>query len=239
MIVVFFVTSADSGARVVNMLASHGKDDTPAWQRVYWTGSIGLVAAILLVAGGLPSLQTAAIASALPFSIVLIFAIWGLIRALRADLAKRDALIVQTVADSNTPWQDRLDNLFHYATKQSVADFQQTVVVPAFQSFAAELENKGLKVKVAADHAPESVRIEVYHGDELDFAYSVRADERPLPDNNLGLEGAIESEKYWRAEVHLSEGGQDYDIMGWNQEQVVNDLLAQYERHLNYLHIVR
>ena len=40
-------------------------------------------------------------------------------------------------------------------------------------------------------------------------------------------------------EVHLAEGGQDYDVMGWSQEQIIVDILNQYEDHLHFLHTVR
>ena len=43
---------------------------------------------------------------------------------------------------------------------------------------------------------------------------------------------------YYRAEVFLNEGGQDYDIMGWTEEEVIGDILDQYERHRQYLHMV-
>ena len=79
LVIVFFVTSADSGALVVNMLSSHGRDDTPLWQRIFWCFLIGVVAIALLLAGGLGSLQTAVIASALPFSAILLIAMYGLI----------------------------------------------------------------------------------------------------------------------------------------------------------------
>ena len=45
--------------------------------------------------------------------------------------------------------------------------------------------------------------------------------------------------KYYHAEVHLREGGQDYDIMGWSLPSIINDVLDQYERHLHFLHAVR
>ena len=45
--------------------------------------------------------------------------------------------------------------------------------------------------------------------------------------------------EYWRAEVHLMEGGQSYDLMGRSREQVIADVLAQYERHLHYLDLIR
>jgi choline/glycine/proline betaine transport protein len=43
---------------------------------------------------------------------------------------------------------------------------------------------------------------------------------------------------YYRAEVHLNEGGQDYDIMGWAEEDIIADMIDQYERHRHFLHIV-
>ncbi len=64
MVIVFFVTSADSGALVVDMLASSGHSHSPLWQRIFWSVSIGVVAITLLLANGLKALQTATIASA-------------------------------------------------------------------------------------------------------------------------------------------------------------------------------
>lgn len=77
MVVVFFVTSADSGALVVDQLASGGAESTPVWQRIFWSTLMGVVAIALLLADGLQALQTATIASALPFSIILLLALWG------------------------------------------------------------------------------------------------------------------------------------------------------------------
>jgi choline/glycine/proline betaine transport protein len=89
MVVVFFVTSADSGALVVDMLASSGHDHSPLWQRIFWSVCIGVVAIALLLANGLKALQTATIASALPFSIILLASIWGLFKALSLDATRR------------------------------------------------------------------------------------------------------------------------------------------------------
>ena len=85
MVILFFVTSADSGSLVIDMLASGGQTETPLWQRVFWASSTGVVAIALLISGGLAALQTATIASALPFSVVLLIAIWGLFKALHID----------------------------------------------------------------------------------------------------------------------------------------------------------
>ncbi|MNV94388.1 High-affinity choline transport protein [compost metagenome] len=49
----------------------------------------------------------------------------------------------------------------------------------------------------------------------------------------------LRNRRYYRAEVHLSEGSQDYDLMGYTKEQIINDILDQYERHMQFLHLVR
>ncbi len=72
LVAIFFVTSSDSGSLVVDMLASGGTTDPPKWSRVLWAVLEGLVAIALLLAGGLTALQTGAIATALPFSVVMI-----------------------------------------------------------------------------------------------------------------------------------------------------------------------
>ena len=98
MVIVFFVTSADSGAMVVDTLASGGVANTPVWQRIFWASLMGVVAIALLLAGGLSALQTVTIASALPFSVILLISIYGLLKALRRDLTKRESLSMATIA---------------------------------------------------------------------------------------------------------------------------------------------
>ena len=79
------------------------------------------------------------------------------------------------------------------------------------------------------------------HGDEVDFQYLVTGHEHPLPGEALAgdNEPKPSERNYFRAEVHLNEGSQDYDIMGWTQQQIVHDLLEQYEKHLHFLHVLR
>lgn len=89
-IVLFFVTSADSGALVVNMLASGGNPEPPVWSRVFWTFAMGTVAIALLVASGegtqaLTTLQTVAVLIALPFSLVMLAMCVALVRTFRAE----------------------------------------------------------------------------------------------------------------------------------------------------------
>jgi choline/glycine/proline betaine transport protein len=85
LIVTFFVTSSDSGSLVIDIITSGGNEDPPIWQRVFWAIAEGIVASVLLLAGGLSALQTAAISSALPFSVVMLFICYGLYKALKGE----------------------------------------------------------------------------------------------------------------------------------------------------------
>lgn len=79
LVVVFFVTSSDSGSLVIDTITAGGKVDAPVAQRVFWAIFEGLVAIVLLLAGGLGALQAAAITTGIPFALVLLgmcAAIW-------------------------------------------------------------------------------------------------------------------------------------------------------------------
>ena len=86
LVISFFVTSSDSGSLVVDHLTSGGKLDSPKPQRVFWAIMEGLIAAVLLLGGGLGALQTAAITTGLPFAIVLLIMCWSLYKAFHEEL---------------------------------------------------------------------------------------------------------------------------------------------------------
>lgn len=78
LVTVFFVTSSDSGSLVVDHLTSGGKLDSPVPQRIFWAVMEGVVAAVLLIGGGLSTLQTASITTGLPFAMVLLIGVYSL-----------------------------------------------------------------------------------------------------------------------------------------------------------------
>ncbi|MEX0300877.1 MAG: BCCT family transporter [Leisingera sp.] len=83
----WFITSSDSGTLVVTTILSMGNAHPPKMHRVIWGAAQGLVAAVLLMAGGLSALQTAAIAAALPISVLVVMMAWGVIKSLMEDPA--------------------------------------------------------------------------------------------------------------------------------------------------------
>lgn len=85
LILSFFVTSSDSGSLVIDSLTSGGKLDAPVGQRIFWAQTEGLVAAILLIGGGLTALQTASISTGLPFVFILLIMCYSLYQGLQKE----------------------------------------------------------------------------------------------------------------------------------------------------------
>ena len=86
LVIVFFVTSSDSGSLVIDTITAGGKVDAPVPQRVFWCLFEGAVAIVLLLsAGGLKSLQSMVISTGLPFTIVLLLMCWTIWRGLVAE----------------------------------------------------------------------------------------------------------------------------------------------------------
>ncbi|MCG8445861.1 MAG: BCCT family transporter [Hyphomicrobiales bacterium] len=82
LVIVFFVTSSDSGSLVIDTITAGGKIDAPVSQRVFWATFEGLVAIALLLGGGLAALQAMAVSTGFPFTIVLLLACFAIIKGL-------------------------------------------------------------------------------------------------------------------------------------------------------------
>ncbi|WP_164274190.1 choline BCCT transporter BetT [Stenotrophomonas sp. B1-1] len=240
LVALFFVTSADSGALVIDMLTSKGEEESPLWQRIFWALLVGALAVALLFAGGLESLQAATIASAFPFTLVMILMCWGLLKAMRLDATKRsiirDARILPGTSDD---WRARLRLLAHNPVQAEVLRFIDQQVMPALQDVAGELRRQELEVEVTLGEDGRAW-LQVGHGQEMDFFYSVRPQPYEPPSFTLqDPRRAAKAGRYFRAEVYLREGGQDYDVMGWTRVQLIHDVLDQYARHRQFLDHVR
>ena len=244
MVIIFFITSADSSAIVVDMLSSGGHSKTTVWHRVFWSGLIGVLATVLLLAGGLKALQALTIASALPFSVVLLVSMYGLLKALTVDVAKRESLVKTTmtpkVGYKPIPWQKRLATMISFPRRYDVDRFIRNVVLPSMESVSSELSKQGVNSSIELKTEKQIPSLVVLHGEEEDFFYEVTPRAFLQPSFTLDDDvGEDEEQKYYRAEVFLREGGQGYDIMGWTRDQVIGDIIDQYEKHMHFLHMVR
>lgn len=248
---VFFVTSADSGTVVLSTLSSKGglpEEDGPKWLRIFWGAMTALVTGGLLFAGSIDALKSAVVLTSLPFSVVLLLMMWGLHKAFYTESQKQRSRLY-SLAPSTTGsghsrrsgWRHRLAQAIHFPSRDEVYRFMDKAVRPALEDVAQVFRDKGLEVSSTRDNKDYHLTLEVHHGEERPFVYQVVMRGYFTPSFAMaGLAGgASKNRRYYRAEVYLAEGSQDYDLVGYNKEQIINDILDQYQRHLEFLRLVR
>ena len=98
----WFITSSDSGTLVITTMLSMGDDNPPQRFRIVWGLGEGLVAAVLLAAGGLKALQTASIAAALPVSVIMLLMAYGIVKSLHEDPSAVPATGARTAPDGTS-----------------------------------------------------------------------------------------------------------------------------------------
>lgn len=240
LIITFFVTSSDSGSLVIDSIASGGRP-TPALQRTFWVVIQGVLASVLLLAGGLSALQTVSIVSALPFAIVLLIAMVGMWRALIIEEHRTESL----AQDHRLPphllqpgsWRDRLDYLTDQPTKNEVLTYIKEVAKPAMEQVSERLTHKGWTTEVAYDEVNKRVYLDLKRGEEVDFWYEVRLAEHEIPDYYESDDTDVTQSHHYRAEVFLRRGGQTYDLYGYKPDAIINDIIDQFEKYLHFLNI--
>ena len=179
--------------------------------------------------------------SALPFTIVMLLMSWGLLKALNLDVTKtraiQEARITPRAINNPRSWQQRLGLIMHYPhTEQEVRNYIANDVRKAFESIQREFKRRHLEVDI--QETEEGLQLHVDHQHEINFIYKVVSHATLPPSFMLGR-SEIDDSSYFQAEVFLREGGQNYDVMDWTQEDLIQDIIDQYERHLYFLNIVR
>lgn len=240
LIITFFVTSSDSGSLVIDSLSSGGMLETPVWQRVFWASTEGIVASVLLLAGGLGALQTAAITSALPFAVIILISAVGMWRALVIEGHQYNSLQSHRhahrrgVNEGPDYWKKRLSGLVDFPKKEPVLDFIYGTAEESLKHVRDELQESDWPAEFSEDREHNRIILSVERGKELDFAYEIRLRDYLLPE--FALTNDENREVYYRAEVFLRQGGQSYNLYGWEKTDIINDVINQFENYLHFRH---
>jgi choline/glycine/proline betaine transport protein len=135
-------------------------------------------------------------------------------------------------------WRQRLSRALAYPSPQRGREYLQEVALPALREVAGELQQQGVDAEAEAvqEDGVDGVELRARSGDdEHPFRYRVWPREVPVP--AYGRAAQVGHDYYVRLEVHLSSGGQGYDVMGYTHTQLIDDVLDQYERHLEFLRL--
>ncbi|PDP85559.1 high-affinity choline transporter BetT [Glycomyces fuscus] len=250
-----YVTSADSGALVMGNLSSHlptPLTDSSPWLRVFWAAATGLLTLAMLLVGGVDTLTNATIIMGLPFSFVMFVIIWGLYKALRVEKFRSEAfrttlsssLSDRTTVDRRGPernWRQRLTRAVSFPGRRAADRFVREVCRPAFRDVAEALRDQGAEATVREGADEESgipyLELRAPMGTEEEFSYRLWPIEVPTP--AFAMRSLAEHDTYVRFEVYLTEGSQGYDVMGYTKEQLIGNILDEYERHLEFLRLHR
>lgn len=245
LITLFFVTSADSGAYVVDAIASRGHPQSPVWQRLFWAVVLGMTAVVLLLAGGLKALQAMTLVTALPVAAIMVLLCIGLWRGMKADLAHAGQdLAPATSFWTGQHWRKRLEQIVRQPTEADVNRFLKVSVLPAMQEVVAEMRKQGVDARVQDDTAVTegadagSVRLIVPITGLRDFVYGVRPVTRRLP--GFMLTEVTDDEENVRRHVvepitFFEDGREGYDVQYLRQEELIADILRNYERYLSLM----
>lgn len=251
----FYVTSADSAALVMANLTSKlptpQHDGRPAL-RIFWAATTGLLTIAMLLVGGIGALQSATVIMGLPFAFAMILVMIGLYRALRVESYQTEvenetmALALSGRAErvdartSSVQWKRRLSRALSFPDVAAANRYEQETLLPTLHEVADEMSKKGVDTAVVSltDEEGEAGEdyIELIAQDDGDqpFRYQVWRRRAPMP--TFGGGRAVSGhEEYVRLEVYLGASGRGYDIMGYTYAQIVDDVLDQYERHLEVL----
>lgn len=234
LIAVFFVTSADSGAFVVDSIASRGNPRSPVWQRLFWAAVLGVTAVVLLLAGGLKALQAMTLVAALPVAVIMLALCFGLWRGLAADVAHSSQdLSPATNFWSGQHWLRRLEQIVHQSTRSEVLEYLRATVLPAMEQVASELRKRGVEATVHSEEVAEgTLRLTIPDALMRDFVYGVKVQERTLP--VFLVREATQSSantQVFEPITFFADGRLGYDIQYLRPEELIADILRHYERY--------
>ncbi|MEA9392083.1 choline transporter [Acerihabitans sp. TG2] len=246
----FYVTSADSGSLVLGNFTSRLSDinnDAPNWLRVFWSLAIGSLTLGMLMTDGITALQNTTVIMGLPFSFVMFFVMAGLYKSLKVEdyrKASSQQASAPTVVsgDAVLNWKQRLSRVMNYPGTTYTEQMLNTVCRPAMQDVASELKLRGAKVEFnelppLEDERLNHLELLVRLGEEENFVYQIWPQRYSVPAFTYRARSG--KSHYYRLETYLTEGTQGNDLMDYSKEQIINDILDQYERHMQFLHIYR
>jgi choline/glycine/proline betaine transport protein len=249
----FYVTSADSGSLVMaTMTSKSSKDDSdgPPWLRIVWAVITGALTLVMLLIGGVYTLQSATVLIGLPFAVVMyliMLSVWRVLTAERHSLESREMSRVGALLDragdtgpARLAWRRRLRRRMSFPSAAETEKYLEETAAPAIEEVAAELKGLGLDVTCHRGTHPDypisyvDLVVRFPHQDEFKYeAYPVAAQ---VP--NFAVNLNVDEDVYYTLEIFSATGSRGHDILGYTKDQVIADVLDAYDAHVEYMELV-
>lgn len=235
-LVLFFITSADSGIFVLNSLASGGKEKPYKWQSILWGISLIAIAISLSYSGGLDTILSVTMIVALPFALMLVIMCASLLKGLIVDSRYFNTSVSKaSVYWSGDFWEQRLDLILKQFQIKDMQEFLNELVKPAMQKICDKLSERGLKALIKEEK--NKISLVIKKDLSKDFIYGVKIEKHEvnktlLDDENLPN---LSKEFEYRPITFFGDDRLGYDIKYLNEKEIIVDILKHYERYLNLL----
>ena len=254
----FYITSANSGAMVMSNFSASIPDpseDGPKWLRIFWAVLTAVLTISMLLAGGVITMEYATLIFALPVTVIAYLIMFSFYKALRIERAEQEGKVIRdptiTPSGGHIPersWKQRLGQMLTFPSKKEGVQYLERVIRPALDDVAAEFRGQGYDAeRQNADHderistidptRPSGPLLRVSIDSVHDFYYQVAMVETPTP--TFSGKMASDTDVYYRLEVTTQTGSGGYDLMGLSRQQVIDDVLEQYEAYVTYINAAR
>lgn len=244
-----YVTSADSGALVMANMTSYatrGDSDGAPWLRIFWAVIIGALTLAMLLVDGVYTLQAATVLIGLPFSVVMYLLMASVAKVLRAEKRAADsatrALVSRSmtgtaVVDDDRDWRERLARRVSFPTRDDAVAFMNDIASPAMTEVAAELKHLGSDVRlvkdVNADTGLPFIDLTMAFSDHDEFKYQLYPLAYEVP--SYATNAREGQEHFYRVEVFNARGTRGHNVITYNTDQVIQDVINYFDRHLFYM----
>lgn len=236
MIAIFFVTSADSGILVMNSISTANNPHSPKWQNVFWGILMAVITMALIYAGGLQSLQSMTLVSALPFGLIMLVLCFCLFKALRTDELYNSAHMPYGSRNWNGEnWKLRLQQIVTFHQKEDIKRFFNEKVEPAFKDLQEEFMQYGIQAEILrGKNGPLSIELNIPHDRIRNFRYGVAAEKQQLSDYLIDEDNTpdVDNGMQYVPVTYYTDGRTGNDIQYLSQQEIIADVLREYDRYL-------
>src|SRR3712207_6060747 len=175
--------------------------------------------------------------SALPFGIIMLILCVGLLKALRADNLYHGTKIPYGSRNwDGSHWHERLDQILTFAQKTDILRFFNEKVRPAFTELSEELAKRGIAAEIRTGKRGKlSIELLIAHDQIWNFRYGVTAEKRSISDYLIDEDNTPDanSNQQYIPITYYSDGRMGNDIQYLNKEEIIADVLREYERYLS------
>lgn len=239
MIAIFFVTSADSGILVMNSISTSNHPHSPKWQNVFWGALMAIITMALIYAGGLKSLQTMTLISALPFGLIMLVLCLCLFKALRTDGLYNSAHMPYGSRTWNGEnWQLRLRQIVTFHKKSDIKRFFRDNVEPAFSELQAEFSKYGIQADILRGRkGPLSIELNIPHERIRNFRYGVTTEKQRISDYLIDEDNTpdVDDGMQYVPVTYYTDGRAGNDIQYLSKEEITADVLREYDRYISII----